>query len=374
MKDPSTLSSPALSSFGGERNPASGRIAVFHGAGQPLELVNAALPPLQAGEILVRVLHCTLCRSDVNTHQGKRIEKTPTILGHEIVGEVVQAAQLDGLRDSTGRALAPGARITWAIYASDPKDPMSQRGMPQKAAGLFKYGHEQIREDSRWHGGLGEFCILRKGTPFFILSETTPLEVASLINCAGATAAGALRQAGDCSGLNVLVCGSGMLGLFALAMLDGRDTATLSAFDQSEERLRTAERFGARQTLTTLGGARETFDVIIDFTGASAVIEEALDCLKTGGRLVLIGSTHPDAPVPVDPERMVRRLLTLCGLHNYNASDLEAAVRFVEAHHSDYPFRELVEGGYTLQTVNEAFEASLNGPFRVGIQIGDPNE
>jgi D-arabinose 1-dehydrogenase-like Zn-dependent alcohol dehydrogenase len=52
----------------------------FHGAGQPLELVTLPVPELRDSEILVRMTACTLCRSDLQTHAGRRTEATPTVL------------------------------------------------------------------------------------------------------------------------------------------------------------------------------------------------------------------------------------------------------------------------------------------------------
>ena len=60
--------------------------AVFSGANQPMSLNNIPIPSLKEGEILVKNEYVTLCKSDLHTFCGKRMEKTPTILGHEVVG------------------------------------------------------------------------------------------------------------------------------------------------------------------------------------------------------------------------------------------------------------------------------------------------
>ncbi|MCF6286659.1 MAG: alcohol dehydrogenase catalytic domain-containing protein, partial [Candidatus Hydrogenedentes bacterium] len=63
--------------------------ALFHGPQQALELRQIPLPQPAGAEILVRVLGCTLCGSDLHTMDGRRETPVPTILGHEIVGEIV---------------------------------------------------------------------------------------------------------------------------------------------------------------------------------------------------------------------------------------------------------------------------------------------
>ena len=140
------------------------KIAVFYGAGKPLQLEECEIPALCQGEVLVKNEYVTLCRSDISTYTGKRIEKTPTILGHEIVGRVVALGEGNPVLDLEGRPLAIGERVTWAIYASNPDGEMARRGIPQKAPDLFKYGHEQLTERNTLHGGLAEYTLLRRAS------------------------------------------------------------------------------------------------------------------------------------------------------------------------------------------------------------------
>ena len=112
------------------------KTVIFHSSQSPCEIVNVSIPPLKKGEILVRNSFVTLCRSDLNTYSGKRKEKSPTILGHEVVGRITEFGPDAHHVDSRGEGLALGDRITWAIFAGNPLDRLSQAGIPQKAAGL----------------------------------------------------------------------------------------------------------------------------------------------------------------------------------------------------------------------------------------------
>ena len=157
--------------------------ARFETSGKKLELIQDVLPELKEGEILVKNTFTTLCRSDLYTYKGVRKEKSPTILGHEITGYIVAFGPNYPKFDNRGGKLKLGDRITWAIYASDPEDPNSKKGFPQKAKNIFKYGHEQITQDSNFHGGLSQFTIIRKHTPLVILKDIVSDQVAALINC-----------------------------------------------------------------------------------------------------------------------------------------------------------------------------------------------
>ncbi len=141
------------------------KLAVFHANGLPFTYETVPVPALREGEILIRNEYVTLCRSDLNTFSGKRMEKTPTILGHEIVGVIDDLAPGAPTRDCRGTELRRGDRVTWAIYASNPDSWMARNGIPQKGPDLFKYGHEQINPASTLHGGLAEYCVLRRHRP-----------------------------------------------------------------------------------------------------------------------------------------------------------------------------------------------------------------
>ena len=64
------------------------KFASYDNSTQHISIQTDNVPALKEGEILVKILCTSLCRSDIHTYLGKRIEKNPTILGHEIVGVI----------------------------------------------------------------------------------------------------------------------------------------------------------------------------------------------------------------------------------------------------------------------------------------------
>ncbi|MDX2304439.1 MAG: zinc-binding dehydrogenase [Microscillaceae bacterium] len=350
------------------------KIAVFYSSQQAVILEEVAIPVLKPGEILVKNEYTTLCRSDLNTYCGKRSEKTPTILGHEIVGRIVAFGEEAIRFDLRNKSLELQDRITWGIYASDPDSEMSRSGMPQKGADLFKYGHEQITETSTLHGGLGEYILLRANTPMIKIDEQIPVQIAALINCSIATVAGAIRIAGDLQGKKVLISGVGMLGTIACAMAKANDAAQVCAMDVDPKRLATALRFGADSTIlsseTPAMLPNEKFNVLIELSGVASAMEKTLDMLSIGGVAVWIGATYPERDIQINAEKVVRNLLTIKGLHNYNQDDLTHAVEFIEKYYTQYPFESMVYDHFGLDEVNEAFAYALDkNPFRVGVRI-----
>jgi len=226
------------------------KFASFINSTQKFSIKSDPLPFLKEGEILVKNLCTSLCRSDIHTYQGKRVEKSPTILGHEIVGVIEQLGPNAPVKDVRGNEIKIGDKVTWAIFASSPEDDLSKVGIPQKANDLFKYGHEQITDHSHFHGGLSVNTVLRKNTPIAMLNNDLPNEIASLINCSVATVAGAMRLAGELKGKTVLVYGAGMLGIIACAMASKMGATNIIAIDENEQRLEISKKFGATQTHT----------------------------------------------------------------------------------------------------------------------------
>ncbi len=354
------------------------RIAIMEETLKPLSFEEIPVPTLQEGEILVRNTFATLCKSDINTFIGKRQEKTPTILGHEIVGQIVECSPNAPKSDEKGNLLSIGDRITWGIFASNPDDPLSKRGIPQKAADLFKYGHEQHNKESTLHGGLAEYTILRKNTPIVCLPDTIDDPLAAIINCSVATVSGAFRLAEDIQDKRVLVIGTGMLGIVACAMASLKGARQVIGLDINDARLEKALNFGAThvyngqehwdQKLKEDTGTAFPVDLVFDFSGVPEALERSLNLLDIGGTAIWVGGTFPQRDMTINAEHIIRRLITIKGLHNYNRTDLVTAVEFIDQAQHHFPFKDLIYTQGSLDKVNEAFQTAINDqPFRVGL-------
>ena len=124
------------------------RAAVYEAPNTPFIIKEYPLRGAGDGELLVRISMSSICRSDIHSWQGKRPNPCPGILGHEIIGVIEDIG--DGVPDDLrGDRLNVGDRITWTEYFFDgPSYYADVHDMPQKSAGLRKYGHDSV-EDSR---------------------------------------------------------------------------------------------------------------------------------------------------------------------------------------------------------------------------------
>jgi len=359
--------------------PDNSRAILFHESGRPLELRHYPLPQLAPGEVLVRITCCTLCGSDVHTLEGRRSTPTPTILGHEILGRVAALPSESVVCDHDGTPLEVGDRVTWSIAASCGDCFFCQGGLPQKCERLFKYGHEKITDRHPLSGGLADYCHLAAGTAIFGVPPSLSDTVACPANCATATVAAAMRYAGSCADRSVLIQGAGMLGLTASAIAASRGASEVIVCDKLPDRLELAHRFGATQTAVADDGdslrtavdqttSGRGVDIAIDLTGAPAAVEAGVELLRIGGRYVLVGAVYPARPLSISAETIVRRLLSIQGLHNYTPTDLRTALQFLQQNHERYPFEGLVSQTFSLEEADGAFaHASRSGAMRVAV-------
>lgn len=335
-----------------------------------------SLPEPGPGEVMVGIDYTTICTSDLHTYYGRRGGHCPSILGHEIIGKVVKTGP-GKVTDYWGTPLQTGDAVTWSVYAHDHEGKMAQKGMPQKSADLYKYGHELFDERQILSGGFASHCHLQAGTDIYKLPEALSRKEAAPLNCTHATIAGALRLAGDLSRKNVLVVGAGMLGLSACAMAREAGAGQVYAMDIQENRLEIALKFGvdagldgqrSTESLKAELEARGGIDIVIETSGVPSAMEKGLELLNIGGINVWVGAVYSQRDLSINAEKIVRKLLTIKGLHNYIPADLAEAIRFLAASHQKYPFAELVGEEFPLEQLDQAFKLANKGVYyRVGI-------
>ncbi len=320
-------------------------------------------------------MYTTLCGSDIHTYCGHRAEPENVVLGHEIVGDILWIDAAHPHIDANGNKIAIGDRVVWSIFAVPADVTPPRQDMPQKSQQLFKYGHALAKDNDIFNGGLADYCVLKANTALIKITPSLPVKVAATISCAHATVMGAIRVARDITNKSVLIFGAGLLGLSCVAMCREFGAATIRLIDKERHRLDWGKKFGANDVyeLPDTGSAYpwKESNIVFDMTGHTDAMLSGIHSLKTGGCAVWIGAVFPSAPVLVNAEMMVRKLLQIRGLHNYNYDDFVKATAFIETHYQTYPFEELIEKEFPLSEVNEAFQfASEKKPVRVGITIG----
>ncbi len=347
--------------------PVSGRLAVYDAPGRPFVLREYPLRAPRDAEVLVRIRMSTICRSDIHSYLGHRPNPCPGVLGHEIIGTIIALGR-DISCDMRGASLLPGDRITWSEYFIPGENYYSEvLDLPQKSAGVDKYGHMAVATEPHHHGGMGEYCYVLPRSWILKLPATLTDEEATPINCGVATMVCVTERAEIGVGDAVVVQGLGLLGLYGAALAKARGARLVIGIDNVAARRNLAARFGVDLAINpaamdsdgTVNSVRtlcgpDGADAVIEVCGDPEVIPAGLRMLRAGGRYVLGGVVNPGAWVRIDANLLLRRLITLRGVHNYHPRNLVEALEFVVANRSRFPFHELVDGKYPLERVDDA--------------------
>lgn len=347
--------------------PSSARIAVFHGANQPFEFREWAIPEtLGPGECLVEILCATLCGSDLHTLHGKRQEPTPCILGHEAIGRVVRV----GLDRETALL---GRRVTWSLADSCHHcTPCLEWDLPQKCVQLFKYGHARLNNGSGLNGCYASHVLLRAGTEIVEVPDTVTNSMAAPANCALATMVAATERGPSTQGCAVIQ-GAGLLGLLGCALLKSKGWRRVVVVDVSEQRLGLVTAFGGTPAL---GSAKEmapagTVDWVLEASGNPRVVSEGIELLRPGGFYTWVGMVHPDSQLTLSGETVIRKCLTVHGLHNYAPRHLRDGMKFLASAGSHLPWEQTVSPPFPLRDLDAAIRLAETGQWpRVAIQPG----
>lgn len=331
------------------------KAAVWRG-GSDIAVESIPLPRLGPGDVLVRVRLVTVCGSDRHTVSGRRTQPCPSILGHETVGDVVALGD-DSAHADDGRPLRVGQRVIWSVTLPCGTCDRCRAGITAKCRTVRKAGHESLESGWGLSGGYAEHAVLPSGLPIAIVDDDLPDAVAAPAACATATVMGVVERAGPLSGRRVVVIGAGMLGITAAAAAAWSGATSIVTVDPSPERRRLARRFGATGALESAADAG-TCDVLLDLSGSSAAIQDGLAALDVQGVAVLAGSVAPGLPVALDPEAVVRRQLSILGVHNYEPRHLSAALNFLRQTRDRFPWAELVAAPRPLHDL----AALLTGP------------
>ncbi|RDV45100.1 alcohol dehydrogenase [Leifsonia sp. ku-ls] len=379
---PRVVEPPARLGMGVSVYP-SATAMVWPGEGHAHEAVAVPGVRLAPGDVLVEVELATVCGSDVHTVLGHRQAQAPLVLGHEQVGRVVALGR-GGAKTTDGHRVSLGERVVWSVAVPCGRCARCRRGLPQKCASLQKYGHERMRRGWELSGGFATHTHILDGTPLVRVPEDVPAEVLAPASCSTATVVAALEAASaivPIEGAFVLVAGAGMLGLTATAMAteagarvvvseplpERRDAAlAFGAVGVADPRAAAGSPTGLAAVLAKAGGRMPAPTVALELSGAPAAARSLLAAVDVGGVLVLAGPDLPGPELGIVPEQLVRRLLTIRGVHNYAPRHLEQAVAFLAETWQRYPFAEQVGETFPLAQVDVALAATTHP--RVGVR------
>ena len=288
-----------------------------------MKMFDVPKPDLQSdADVLIQIQAVGVCGSDVHYYTagkiGSQVVRYPFPVGHECAGIVEKVgAAVDSVRVGDRIAIEPA--------------------MPCGACDQCLCGRPHTCRKLRFLGcpGQAEGCL----SEYVVMPQKSCLPIPSGMSFEQATISEPLaiglyaaRLAGDLKGKNIAILGSGPIGLSVLAGVRLAGAANVYLTDKIDERLAMAQESGATSTYNIIHQCaiieilkREPLmiDVVFDCCGQQEALDQAIDLLKPGGKLMIVGiPSFSNFSFPADDLR--RKEIAIQNVRRQNGCDKEA--------------------------------------------------
>jgi propanol-preferring alcohol dehydrogenase len=321
--------------------------------GRPLRPVAVPTPEPGPGQLLLRILACGVCRTDLHVADGELPNpRLPLVLGHEIVGEVVASGPGRG-----GEAFATGERV----------------GVPWLAwtCGECRYcraGRENLCDHARFtgyqvDGGYAEYTVADARFCFRLPAGYGDVDAAPLL-CAGLIGHRALRAAGEAERLGIYGFGAAAHLVAQVARHEGRRYFAFTRPGDAEAQA-FARELGAAWAGDSGESPPEPLDAAIIFAPVGALVPAALRAVSKGGTVVCAG-IHMSA-VPSFPYQLLWEERIVRSVANLTRRDGEEFLRLA----GRIPLRVATEP-MPLERGNEGLDRLRQGRVRGAVVLVPP--
>ena len=306
------------------------------------------IPQINSNEVLIRMKRVGICGSDVHFYLHGRIAsftvEKPLILGHECSGEIVEVGEeVSNLKPGQRVVIEPGFVCGECFYCKS--------GRYNLCRNVKFYGAPGF------HGTFAEYVTAPRQNVYPI-PESMSYEEGAMVE---PLAVGMMAAKMGRVSVNdiVAVLGAGPIGQMALQAAKVHGAPEIYVTDEIDYRLEYARKYGASEVINAaaedvVGRIKdltddEGVDVVIDASGAPSAIRQAINIVKPGGRIVLVGYPSNDVPLPI--AEIISKELTLQGIHRY-ANVYPAAIKAVSSGKAIvkpyvthiFPFERILEG------------------------------
>jgi L-iditol 2-dehydrogenase len=331
-----------------------------------LEYKDVPKPKINTNEVLVKVKACAICGSDVHGYDGSSGRRIPPIImGHEAAGVIEEVG-------ANIKQFAVGDRVTFdsTLYCRD---------CVQCAVGHINLCDNRrvlgvACDDYSKDGAMAEYIALPEYI-LYRLPDNISFEEASVIE-ALAIALHAINETHINAGDNVMVIGCGTIGLLIVKVLNAMTCGSVTALDIDNEKLQIALNNGATNIINTVDeDAKQRImelthgrgmDVVFEAVGISATVGQAIDSLKKGGELTLVGNVQKNIEFPL--QYVVTneiKINTSCA----SAGEYAACLKLIE--NGKISLKDIVTKTVPLSEGNEWFEKlheGLRGVIKIVLQ------
>jgi L-iditol 2-dehydrogenase len=332
------------------------KAAILHGR-ENIQIEDIAPAPLQPGEVRVRIEAALTCGTDLKVfkrgYHAKMIVP-PAVFGHELAGVISELGS---------GVSAPGWKIGDRVAAAN--------SAPCGECFFCKNQQENLCEDLQFlNGAYAESIVIPARfvrTNLLRLKPETDFRDAALVEPLACVVQG-IADARLRAGQNVLVIGTGPIGLMFLALAKNLGCHVVAAGRQTG-RLEAAQRLGARQVIdvgdgrelaATIRNATDTrFDAVIEAVGRPETWEAAVRLVRKGGMVNFFGGCPSGTRVSLDTELIHYSNLTLTASFHHTPRAVRQALELIET--GAIRARDFVDGECPLSRLPELFRKMSAG-------------
>lgn len=275
------------------------------------EIQDVPTPEIAPNEVLIRVEACGICGSDVHGYDGSSGRRIPPlIMGHEASGIIAAIGdQVTGWKE--------GQKVTFDSTVSCGNCYFCLRGSINLCDNRRVLGVSC--GEYRQHGAFAEYVAVPQHI-LYSVPDDVPFEHAAMVEAVSVAVHAANRtpiRLGD----SCVVVGSGMIGLLVIQAMKAAGCDQVIAVDLSDEKLELAVQLGATSTfnpkscdvpeeIRRLTGGRGA-DIAMEVVGATPTIATAIESVRKGGTVTLVGNLAPKIELPL--QAVVTRELNVLG-------------------------------------------------------------
>lgn len=272
-------------------------------------VVTVPLPKLRDNDILIKVKACGVCGTDLHIHEGEFIAKFPLIPGHECVGEIAALGKDVKGFELGQRVVADNSELCMECF-------YCRRGELLLCENFEAHGVTM-------NGAFAEYCAYPAAKVFRIHNlsdvDATLLEPASC-------AAHGLDKISPKLGSSVLMFGAGPTGLVLAQMLRHNGGCNVVVAAPQGLKMELAKKLDAGDHYVELSRSNPEaqfeqikkdhpygFDIVVEATGSPKILEDAINYVRRGGKLVVYGVYSASAKVSWPPSKIFGDEITILG-------------------------------------------------------------
>ena len=276
-----------------------------------LRVEDVEVPKIKDNEVLIQVMYCGVCGSDIPRVTQFGAHVSPVTIGHEFAGKIAEVG--GGVKE-----FKAGDRVVVPPLIPCYKCEWCESGVYSLCEDYDYYG-------SRSDGAMAEYIAVNEDNLLHIPENVSYMDAATTDPAANAIHG--ITQAALQPGEVFVVYGAGPIGLFAIQVAKAKGASKVIAIDIGEKKTGIAKTVGADVVIDALKEdpvavvKKETegrkAEVVIDFTGAPAAQKIAVSLVRKMGRLVYLGISHKGLELDEhDIDEVLRSQLSIIGSWN----------------------------------------------------------